>query len=277
MASCADRLHRIQKDVGLSEKELKQAVRDVARPRETKLPTYHEKTPKKDKLRKKYEAGGKLRKKSIAYWYLEKYLKPAESRKIYMAYPKYKDLVEYAYTQAMALVQLTTFVLDDDVDPMSLFPNTPVDELDIPETQWKEFDRYCKSHPLNSSKDIFKRRKKFKKWRYKRRGRYYSKKRMRMYDPLFAMETIDEKEMLKNLQRISKENELRTQKFHEMLDSLVADKSIGSVAMARFNEQTKELMRRHRSRVKQFMKERGFKQTPVSLSIDDGTSIIYDE
>lgn len=274
--SCADRLHQIQRDAGLTQKELKQAVRDVARPREVKLPTFHEKTSKAEKERRKYEVGGKLRKRMIAHWYLEKYLKPKYAQEIYMRFPKFKDLVNYAYEQAMALVQLSTFETERDVPPEEMIPVTPMDELDIPETQWKEFSHYCKSHPLKGPQDVFKRRKKFKKYRYKKRGKYYSRKRMRMYDPLFAMTVVNEKEMIKNLNRISKENELRVQKFHEMLDSLVSDRSVGSSILEKFDKQTKEIMSRQRARVKQFMRERGLKPTPISFSIDDGPSTIYD-
>ena len=274
--SCADRLHQIQRDAGLSDKELKQAVRDVARPREVRLPTFHEKTTKQEKQRRKYEAGGKLRKRAIARWYLEEYLKPQYAYEIYMRYPKFKQLVEYAYNQAMALIQVTTFVVESDINPSIVFPAPPVSDLDIPETQWKEFGQYCKSHPLKSPRDIFKRRKKFKKYRYKKRGKYYSRKRMRMYDPLFAMTVVNEKEMIKNLNRISKENELRVQKFHEMLDSLVKDKSVGSAMLEKFDKQTREIMKRQKTRMKQFMKERGHKPTPLTFSIDDGPSVTYD-
>lgn len=274
--SCASRLHQIQQDVGLTQKELKQAVREVTRPREVKLPMFHEKATKVEKERRKYEVGGKLRKRAIAYWYLEEYLKPKYAHEIYMKYTDFKELVNYAYERAMDLVQLQTFVVEEDVPYWEMLPVEPMDELDIPETQWKEFGQYCKSHPLKHPRDIFKRRKKFKKYRYKKRGKYYSRKRMMMYDPLFAMTVVDEKEMIKNFNRISKENELRVQKFHEMLDALVKDKSVGSSMLEKFDKQTKEIMSRQRSRVKQFMKERGLKPTPISFSIDDGPLTIFD-
>jgi len=260
----------------LTEKELKQAVRDVARPREVKLPTFHERVSKQERERKRYETGGKLRKRMIAHWYLEKYLKPKYAHEIYMKYPKFKDLVNYAYEQAMALVQLSTFVTARDVDPMDMIPDLPQDELDIPETQWKEFHAYCKSHPLKSPRDVFKRRKKFKKYRYKKRGKYYSRKRMRMYDPLFAMTVVNEKEMIRNLNRIGRENEIRVQKFHEMLDSLIQDKSVGSSMLEKFDKQTKEIMSRQRARMKQFMRECGYKPTPLTFSIDNGPDVTYD-
>lgn len=276
MASCTSRLHQIQRDVGLSDKELKQAVRDVTRPREVKLPTYHEKISKQEKARREYEIGGKRRKRAIAYWYLHEYLTKREASRVYLEHQVYKELIEYAYQQVMALVQLSTYVLEEIDDPLTMFPEKPLDEYDIPDSQWKEFGEYCKTHPLKRPRDLFVRRHKFKKWRYKKRGKYYSKKRMRMYDPLFAMETVNGKDMIKNLRRIGKENELRTRKFHELLNDLVADKSIGSTAMARFNEQTEEIMKRHKSRIKQFMKERKMKPTPISFSMDNDPTVFYD-
>lgn len=276
--SCASRLHALQDDFGLSEKELKQAVREVSRPREVKLPTFHEKVSKKEKMRRELETpGNKQRKYMIAYWYLEEYLEPEYSHDVYRKHQDFKDLIQYAYEQAMGVIQIGTYIVNTDLDPLTAFPDPPDDELDIPEIQWNEFDVYCKKHPLKGgAKDIFKRRKRFKKYLHKRRGRYYSKKRMRMYDPLFAMTVVDEKEMLKNLERITRENELRVKKFHEMLDSLVSDRSIGAEAMKKFDKQTKDIMSQHRKRLNSFMKQIGQKPTPVTFDFDDEPSITYD-
>lgn len=273
--SCADRLHRIQKDVGLTNKELKSAVRDITRPREVELPKFHEKVSKQEKIKREYDVGGKKRKLMIAHWYLEEYLKPAYAEDIYREHPRFKDLVEYAYERAMELVQISTFRMETDVDPLTMFPEKPDDDLDIPDIHWKAFNQYCKTHPLSKSSDIFKRRKKFKKWLGRKHKRYYSKSYMRMYDPVFAMTTVDEKEMIKNLERITHENEVRVKKFHEMLESLVADQSIGSNAMKKFDKQTSELLKRQKTRLKSFMNNQ---QTPnpITFEIDDEPSVIYD-
>jgi len=270
--SCADRLHQIQKDIGLTDKELKEAVREVARPREVQLPTIHEKLPKVEKEMNEYRVGGKRHKKAVAYWYLEEYLKPEYAQEIYVEHPDYKELVEYAYEQAMNLVQLQSFELEKDIDLFSVFPDyTPVGKYDIPEEQWEEFDQYCEKHPVKNVSDVFKRRKKFKKWRNKRSRKYCTKKYIeRMYDPLFALTVTDEKEILANLQRISRENEQRIIEFHKFLDSLVADQSIGSSAMAKFNEQTKVIQQKHRQRIHDFMKAHGMSPTPLRLDYDPG-------
>lgn len=276
--SCASRLHAMQRDFGLSDKDLKNAVRDITTPREVELPTFHEKITKAERRRRKLsELTKKQRKYKTVYWYLEEFLKPEYARKIYEKFADFKDMVDYAYEEAMGVVKACTFVIERDIDPFTIFEDTPDDELDIPEIQWEEFKVYCKKHPLKGgAKDIFERRKRFQKYTRKRRGRYYSKRRMRMYDPLFAMNDMNRKEMIKNLERITRENEQRVKKFHEMLGSLVQDKSIGAEAMRRFDKQTDELLKRHRKRMNQFMKQNGQKPTPITFDFDDEPSVTYD-
>lgn len=278
MRSCAGRLHAMQKDFGLSDKELKDAVRDVTTPREVKLPTFREKLSKAEKQRRKAESlSKKQRKYRTVHWYLEEFLKPEYARKIYEKFEDFKEMVDYAYEEAMNVVKVCTFVIDQDPDPFTFFPADPEDELDIPDVQWREFKEYCKKHPLKGgAKDVFARRKRFQRYTRKRRGRYYSKRRMRMYDPLFAMNAMNQKEMVKNLQRITRENEQRVKKFHEMLGALVTDKSIGSEAMKQFDKQTDEILRRHRKRLNQFMKQNGQKPTPITFDFDDEPTVTYD-
>jgi len=268
----------MQKDFGFSGKELKDAVRDVTTPREVKLPTFHEKVSKQERQRQKLaELSKKQRKYKTVYWYLEEFLKPEYARKIYEKFANFKEMVNYAYEEAMGVVKMCTFVVERDIDPFTIFQDAPDDELDIPDIQWKEFEEYCKKHPLKGgAKDIFERRKRFQKYTRKRRGRYYSKRRMRMYDPLFAMNDMNRKEMIRNLERITRENERRVVKFHEMLGTLVSDKSIGAEAMRRFDKQTDEIMKRHRKRMHQFMKQNGHKPTPIIFEMDDEPSVIYD-
>ena len=262
--SCADRLHQLQKDVGLSDKELKAAIKRHTTPREVKLPTFHEKLTKQEKRRREImQPGNKKRKYKMAYWYLEKYLEPSESWKVYMEHQDFKELVNYAYQMVLNLVQLQTYVTDDDPDIKTFFPDEPDGKYDIPEELDREFKAYAKKHPLKSSRDIIPRRKKFQKYRRKRRRRLYSKKHMRMYDPLFAATIVDSKEMYKNLQRIGRENEIRVRKFQEMLNSLVKDQSIGSEAMSMFNHRTKIIQEQYEKRLDQFMKQSGLKPNPV--------------
>lgn len=277
--SCASQLHKMQKDFGLTRRELKEAVKEVARPREVKLPVFHEKRTKQDKLRDKLEKKGKKQRRyEIAYWYLEEFLDPSRAWfEYYMVYSDFKELIQHAYDDGIGTIQIMTYVVETDIDPFTIFPDPPEDELDIPEIHWKEFEQYCKTHPLRGgAKDIFPRRERFKKYLRKKRGRYYNKKRMRMYDPLFAMTVVDEKEVVKNLERITRENEIRVKKFHEMLDSLVEDKSIGSLAMKKFDKQTDEILKRHRKRLKSFMDQMGHKPTPLILDFDDDPRVIYD-
>lgn len=275
MASCADRLHQIQRDVGLTDEELRAAVREVSRPREVKLPTFHEKVKEQKQAQKTFDKERKKEKYRLVHWYLEEYLKPEYANEIYYEHPDFKDLVEYVYDLVLGLIQLNTFVIREIDDPREVLPETPETDFDIPEIQWKEFDQYCKEHPLKDVNDIIRRREKFKLSREKKRRRYYSKKRMRAYDPIFALTAVDEKEMIANLERISKENEIRVREFRKMLDSLVEDKSVGSVALARFNESTKAMLENHKRRLKTFIKNCKSPNSTITLDIDDEPTIVF--
>lgn len=278
--SCANRLHELQKDFGLSEKELKEAVKEVTTPRKVELPTFHEETKERkrrdevfsDNPKKKTKKKDKYR---YAYWYLEEYLKPKFAKEIYLKYTDFDELVDYAYEETMALIRLNTFVIERDVDPATFYPDPPDDELDIPEIYWDEFDHYCKKHPLKSARDIFERRRKFRKKNRKKRARLYSKKHMRMYDPLFEYDKLQRKEVIKNLQRISWENEIRVQKFQKFVRSLIPDVSVGALALQRFDKQTTELLKKSHERVKEFMKKNGEKPTPIYFDWDDQPRVKY--
>lgn len=278
MRSCADRLHQLQRDVGLSDKELKQAVKDVCTPRQVSLPVLHEKSSVESRIGEKLTQKSKKKQKTqIAAWYLEEYLVPDVAQRLYMAYPVFKELVNHAYEEAMNIIQLLTFETGKEVDFDRVFPGRPLDDLDIPDEQWEAFGKYCKDHPIASAKDIWKRREKFKKTLTKKRYKLYSPRRLRMYDPYYAATALDAKEMVKNIKAIGKANEVRIQKFHEMLDELVKDQSIGSEAMKQFSKQTEELMKQHQRRLHQFIKRTG-KGTPTPIQFDwDEQSILYDD
>ena len=83
-----------------------------------------------------------------------------------------------------------------------------MDELDIPDEQWEAFEKYCDKHPLRSVRDIWNRRRRFKKYLRKARYKKYSPRRLRMYDPMYAASAMDAKEMLKSIKEIGKQNEL---------------------------------------------------------------------
>lgn len=279
MSSCAERLHQIQKDVGLTGKELKAAVREVCTPRQVSLPVLREKKSPEEKLREKIEKKAKKKRKVwMAAWYLEEYLKPEYAQEMYQKYLDYDELVQHAYDEACAIIQLATFTVEYDIDPCEAFPQSPPDELDIPDEQWGAFEKYCEKHPLKSAKDIWVRRRTFKKHLRKKRYKLYSPKRLRMYDPFYAATALDEKEMLENIKNIGKANETRLAKFKQLLDDLVKDQSIGAVAMERFNKQTEELMRQHRKRLHEFAKRTGQgKPRPVTFSWAGGDEVVYDD
>mgnify|MGYP003571365851 CR=1 FL=1 len=165
---------------------------------------------------------------------------------------------------------MNTMYVEHDIDPNDCFPGRPETELDIPDIQWKEFGEYAKQHPIDDASQIFERRNSFKKHMRKRRKKLYSKRRMRMYDPLFVATRLDEKEMLKNLKRISYENEQRCKRFDAMMSELFEDKSVGSAVMEKFHEQTKLLMKLHEKRIDAFMKQMKHRPAPVAFEIIDG-------
>lgn len=279
MRSCADRLHQIQRDVGLTEKELKNAVKEVCTPRRVELPTLQVKKTPQDKLREKLEKKAKKhRKVRTAAWFLEEYLTPEVANTFYQKYLDYHELVEKAYEAAMGVIQLCTYVVEKDIDPHEAFPQRAPDELDIPDEHWEAFERYCEKHPLKSVRDIWVRRKKFKKQLRKARYKKYSPRRLRMYDPAYAASAMDAKEMLKSIKEIGKQNESRIAKFKELLDDLVKDQSIGSVAMERFSQQTEELMKQHRRRLHEFAKKTGQgKPQPFVFSWAGGEEQVIDD
>lgn len=278
MGSCADRLHQIQRDVGLTEKELKAAVKEVCTPRQVQLPVLRERKSAQDKLREKMaKKSKKHQKRKLAGWFLETYLTPEVAQGFYRKYPDYHVLIDAVYEAAMGVIQLSTYVVELDVDPREAFPQPKVDELDIPDEQWEAFEKYCDKHPLRSVRDIWNRRRRFKKYLRKARYKKYSPRRLRMYDPMYAASAMDAKEMLKSIKEIGKQNETRIAKFQKLLDDLVKDQSIGAVAMERFSQQTDELMRQHRKRMNEFIKKTG-QGKPQPFTMDwDGRVTTFDD
>lgn len=283
MGSCVSTLRRIQEDCGITDKDLKRAVHNIATPREVTLEeisvTYGKKELKAERQREKLQnKTTKRRRQQMAYWYLEEYLRPEYAmREFYMKYDDPDELLEAAYQEVLGLVQLRTFELG----PASwedVFEPEPSEPWDIPESQEEAFEKWCKKHPLRGYNDIIPRRERFLKSLRKVKRKYYSKKRLGMYDPLFAQTYVDEKEMLDNLKHITAQNELRIREFHEMLESLYKNNGISRDVMKKFDKQTDELMKHHRRRLNEFIKRTGKeKPTPVSLDIDDEPRVVFDD
>ena len=260
--------------MGFSDKELKEAVKRYTTPREVPLPTFHEKASKYDKLREKEEKKGKKKRRyKLAYWYLEEYLKESEAKKIYEKYLDFKELVEYAYQMALNLIQIQNFIIERDVpaeEVLKELEGTPMPgKYDVPEALDKEFDEYAKEHPIEKASEIIPRRIKFQKRRRKHRRAMYSQRRMRIYDPLFAVTRLDAKQMYNDLKQIGRENEIRCQRFKELMESLITDKSVGSQAMKMFDKRTKEVMKQHEKRLEQFAKQAGLVSDPVVYDFSD--------
>ena len=276
MASCAARLHEMQKDFGFSNKELKQAIREISQPREVELPTFR---MSEEAVRREKEISGekvpKQRKYELAWWYLEEYLKPQYAMEIYMKYLKFKDLVNYAYQCALDLIDFLTFRIRkltvEEVNEM-LAPEE-LDDFDIPPAQEKEFDDYCEKHPLKDANDVITRRENFKEYRYKKRKKLYSPKRLRMYDPVAALTMPNEKAIIKDLKRIGAENERRVQAFNKFMEKYFPNIAKGSVLMSRFNEQTQHLLDANKKRIDEMVKRMGQPPDPIQISIDNQPTI----
>lgn len=277
MGSCVSTLRRIQHDVGITDKELKDAVREVCTPRRVELPVLREKKSPERKLKEKLEKKSKKRRrKEVAVWYLTVFLLPEVAQQLYEEYTDYDQLMDTAYEQGMNMIQLATLSVGEP-EPHELIPAETLDDFDIPDHQWKAFGEYCKKHPIKKASQISERRRKFKKWIQKKAIKRYSPKRLRIYDPVYAATAPSAKEMLKNLKRISYENELRIQRFHAMLNELVGDRSVGSIAMQHFKKQSEEIMRQHQKRIKEFKRRaKGDKPTPVVMYWDDQEPVEYD-
>lgn len=271
--SCSDALHRLQDEYGLTNGDLKKAVRDAVRPREVKLPTYRMRLTKDEKRRAKLQdRASRIRKYDLAYWLLEEFLEPEYANEIYREHPDFKDLVNHASKIAMNMIRM----IGEEHAPTDLnevFPPEPDDEFDIPEIHAKEFRAFEKEHPPRKDEGIIEYRNRFRKHLKKRRRRYYSKKHMKIYDPLFAMTAVNEKKMIENLKRISKENEYRTREFHRMLDKLYGNNAIGSEQMERFKKRTEDMQAAARRRLKGFLRRAVREElTPITFEFPDGHS-----
>lgn len=240
--SCKNRLNQLREELNIKNKDNKPKY---------SMMTRINITPSK-KVQKRERKQLQNEKYKIANWYLNVYLKKPYSNKVYSEHLDFDDLINYCYDQVMQLRQLNT-----ERHIMSLSELSKVeqdDTLDISSVDWKAYKIYCKEHPIFDSSDIVERRNKFTSKKYKKKKEYY-KKGLMLYDPLFRDCKLNEKRMIKNLERISAENEKRCQEFHAMMERLVGNKSTDSEALKRFDDHTKSVqkqVKKHLSDLKDF-------------------------
>lgn len=164
---------------------------------------------------------------------------------------------------AIQVQRMLVFTEDRFIDPEELLPDLPLHETDIPSTQWKEYGEYLKKHKLKSVGDIKKTRFTFQKKVKKKRKKYY-KNGLMIYDPLFKNCQLNEKRMIENLHRISEENEIRCQEFHDMMQKLVGDDKDHEM-IKRFDERTKAIQSRVRTHIKDLQET----SLPLPFYIDE--------
>lgn len=266
--SYASKIHSIQEDFGFSKRELKDAVIAHCTPRVVDLPTFHEKTTKEEKRFLKYASETEKRRRyRLAHWYLENYLPENEAWRIYMRFPEFDDLVDYACERANQVIQIMTIIVDPNPDLDEILPRTIIQPYDIPKERRKAFEAYCKKHPLKDLNKLEHRRMKFEESVRKERKKYYDRRRLRMYDPLFHNTPMDAKEMVRNIKRITRENEERVKEFNKLLGELCKDQAMSAEAMEKFNDYTKEVMDRQKTRMKDFMKRANVTPTPIEINV----------
>ena len=272
--SYASKIHDIQKDFGFTNSELKQAVKEATRPRVTKLPEFRLKLTKEEKrIRKRQRQVMKVRKYDLAHWLLNDFLDPDLAEEIYETHLKFKDLVDYASGVAIEYIRFMTTPRKP-TDLNELYPPPPDDEYDIPSIFEKEFEEFEDKHPPRKDEGIIEYRRRFKRHQRKRRRRLYSKKRMRIYDPLYQMDSIDEKKMLDNIKRISRENAEQTREFHRMLDKLYGDRALSADKLAQFKEHTEAMQRASRRRLKEVLRNSIRPPTKITFEFPDGTTMV---
>lgn len=286
--SCAGRLAQLRRQFGITDKDLEV----ITKPTEVKLPVIYERMSKEVRKHIKEEDKAKKRRKyELVDWYVSKYASSIVRERIFEEFGdlEVKQFVTEVYREALDALNMLNAMNGPDIPEDEIVDwlweesnlLDPVYDFDILDDEEESFKKYCKKHPIHNASDIIPRRLKFKKWRRKTHKKYYSMKRMRMYDPLFKSQYIDKKAMAKNLRRISEENELRTKKFYDMMKKLVDDKAVGVEAMAKFKEQTTEMNKRIRKRYNRLLKENDLK-FPSKVQFDvyeDGhnTSYLYDD
>lgn len=276
--SCADLLHKIQKDVGLSEDELKEAVHRVKSPKIMPLKEFTVDVEKSRQEREEREHQARKYKKKqryeIATNWLFVHCTEDQRNAILDASADADEALDIAYRQAMDTIQVLTFVIRE-LDPSEVFPEEHVyDPHEIPEEHWKAFGKYIKKHPLKPGESMFRRRERFldkiEQKKEKKLKKYYSPNALKIYDPYYLASMKEEEEFLKDLKRIGAENEERIQQFHGWLDSLFEDPNngISPEVMKRFDKHSKNAIANHRRRVEQYEAELEYRR---------GTETVYED
>lgn len=296
--SCAARLHELQDEFGYSQKELKEAVKARYHPRVVDLPTWEvESTPEEEvetvymKNQREYD------RYQLANEYLYHKISVAERNKILDRHlGDVEGLVDEACKLAQEWEDPMSFITTaypatfEDIDKQwnEMHGTKPASEQrirpswEIPAELWKKFCKWAKKHPLRKHCDpitaIEERRKKFlkkiRKKAKKNRLKKYDHKRLRMYDPLYRLDTIEEEEMLqniKNLKQVMKDGQKRAEEFDKFLGKLYETKTISAESMEKYREYTKKVMENSKRRVDKWLEEAGFpKPSPVYYDFGEG-------
>lgn len=250
--SCKERLRELQKEFKYKPEH----------PEYSSLPVIH---LKKEKIPKSIRKKHKQDKASIALDIL--YNLFTDEYAVYLLKTmEYDELVDYCIDWAEAWKD--QLVDRCDGEPLSVLdPESPsVDDFDIPDDEWKSYLEYEKKHKPKNFTDVMDNRKRFKKHVKKGRKRYY-KKGLMIYDPLFKHSHIDEQQMIKNLKRISRENEQRTKEFAKMMNDLVGDNPANQKILKSFEKHTAEVHKRVKRQIRDI--EKSAPKTPLPFTISD--------
>ena len=255
--SCHERLKQLRKELNYDTKKNE--------PETSTLPVIHLKADKRmKKIRKEMSKKEKANKAAIARDILYNLFEEWYAKEL-METMEYEELIDFVIDYAKAWKeQLTDFeVMSLD----TLLPEEPFDEdFDIPDDQWDAYVKFEKSQKksVNGIKDVIKMRKKFKKEVNKKR-KHYVKHGLMIYDPLFKHSKVNEQQMVKNLKRISRENEIRTQEFAKMMNKLVGD-PVNQKLLKSFEEHTKAVIHQVNKQIKDIRKSAPKIPVPFSIS-----------
>lgn len=250
--SCRERLKQLRKEIGYKHEDPDYSNLPVIHLKAEKVPKHVKKSIKKERAKK-------------AQYVLYEVFTKAYRKEILSSFEDVDDLIDFCIDwfdswREQCCREVITYDLPKDIE-------TEFDpEFDIPPEQEKEYHKYLKGKKLKGAGDIFKYRQKFINKVNKSRKKYY-KKGLMVYDPLFKHSRIDEKQMVKNLKRISAENERRVQEFQKMMEKLVGDDHATPEICKRFSERAEEVKHRARQHLKDVLKTS--KSVPLPFTISD--------
>ena len=287
--TCKDWLQRVREDLGISEEDYGTSMQKEIHSRD--LAVFHEKTPKKEKkARKKAE---KKRRYALAYWYLNDYLKPEYSKRVYEAFDDLEDIVDFAYN--LAVEHIENFVKTPEKREVSWeewkkrrtaelelerarkkdypagidfdnAPGTPViyinENADIPDLYWDAFEHYCDEHPVKNAKQAKKRRVKFIKMvnkQYMKTYGKYAKGKIKAGDRIdtatYMALCVDPDRMIDNLKRIQKENEKQAKLFREEMEKWFTEVKCDPVVAKRLLAHSRTVRKQLSTRVDEMMED----------------------